>query len=145
MILLATESGFVHGIGVDSKQSLFKVECHSPINCISFYNEFDFFAGTQNGNIYQYDIRNINQPKINWLISSSPLLSMKFVRRPFNGIVASRQDGSVDFYYDNHNQILHLTGSDCDPIYQVVYDDKFVYTSCRDGKVRKYFLNNAFE
>ncbi|KAH7645454.1 hypothetical protein HUG17_0992 [Dermatophagoides farinae] len=145
MILLATESGFIHGVGVNSKQPLFKVECTSPVNCISFYDEFDFFAGTHDGNIYQYDIRNINQPKIKWMISKSPVLSMISVRRPFNGIVASHQDGSVDFHYDNHSQIVHLTGSDCDPIYQVVYDDKFIYTSCRDGKVRKYFLNNAFE
>nr|XP_027205294.1 proteasomal ATPase-associated factor 1-like [Dermatophagoides pteronyssinus] len=78
-------------------------------------------------------------------ISRSPVLSMISVRRPFNGFVVSHQDGSVDFHYDNHNQLLHLTGSDCDPIYQIVYDDKFIYTACRDGKVRKYYLNNAFE
>ncbi|KAH9417041.1 Proteasomal ATPase-associated factor 1 [Dermatophagoides pteronyssinus] len=145
MLLLATESGSIHGIGVDSKQSLFKIDCHSPVNCVSFLNEFDLIAGTHDGNIYQYDIRNFNQPKINWLISRSPVLSMISVRRPFNGFVVSHQDGSVDFHYDNHNQILHLTGSDCDPIYQIVYDDKFIYTACRDGKVRKYYLNNAFE
>lgn len=70
---------------------------------------------------------------------------MLSVRRPFYGIVVGRQDGTVTFHYEDNKQIVHLTGSDCDPIYDIAYDDKFVYTACRDGKVRKYLLNYAFE
>lgn len=111
--------------------------------------EFDFAYGTQDGCIYQCDLRNYGKPpNCCWKLSNSPVLSMLSVRRPFDGLVIGRQDGTVTFHYENNHQIVHLTGSDCDPIYDLAHsndNDQFVYTGARDGKVRRYILNYAFE
>ena len=60
------------------------------------------------------------------------------------GLVIGRQDGTVSYITKEMNQMIHLTGSDCDPIYDIAYDGKFIFTACRDGKVRKYLLDNCF-
>ena len=33
---------------------------------------------------------------------------------------------------------LELTGADTDPVYSLAEDPHYVYTACRDGRVRKY-------
>ena len=124
---------------------IFKVKCNSAVNCVTFCKEFHFAIGTQNGLLYEYDLRKPEQAVSSWNFSTSPILSILSLRRPFDGILVGRQDGSVTFVYENDKQVVHLTGSDCDSIHELAYDGKFIFTACRDGKVRKYLLNNAFE
>ena len=115
------------------------------MNQVVFLKEHNFAYGTQEGLVYESDLRNPGRPLYFWNYSHSPVLSLLSVRRPFDGLVIGRGDGSVNFVYENHQEVVHLTGSDCDPIYHIAYDNNFIYTACRDGKVRKYLLNQAFE
>jgi len=52
------------------------------------------------------------------------------------------RDSLPDNYGDNMIRLelkCELTGPDCDPVYGVIESsDRFVYTACRDGVVRKY-------
>ena len=65
-----------------------------------------------------------------------------------NGFLAGRQDGSLhylnlDDYSENDQIITYLTGSDCDPINDIVFDgERFIHTACRDGKIRKYSFDS---
>lgn len=47
-------------------------------------------------------------------------------------------DGSCFRVNNLHETTLELTGPDCDPVYKVVSDGSAIYTTCRDGCVRKY-------
>lgn len=114
------------------------------MNSVKFTKNYSLIYGTQNGLAYETDIRNTCKPLYCWNYSHSPVLDVLSVQTPFTGMLIARQDGTVNFLNDNDKQIVYLTGSDCDPIYQLVFDEKFHYTACRDGKVRKYFLSNAF-
>ena len=50
-------------------------------------------------------------------------------------------DGSCFLINDRMEVELELVGPDCDPVYRAATDDKYIYTTCRDGAVRKYSLN----
>lgn len=51
-------------------------------------------------------------------------------------------DGSCFYSNQNLETLVELCGSDCDPLYKVVSDSKFVYTACRDSAIRKYCLQD---
>ena len=71
------------------------------------------------------------------LASTSPVLSMLRLRLGTEDqVVTSRQDGSVTLYLAGRR--LELTGADTDPVYSLAEDPDYVYTACRDGRVRKY-------
>lgn len=145
LLLCGTESGFVYCISVHTKKVIFKVKCDSAVNSVQFHKNHHFVYGTQSGDLFERDLRKPEQPISRWCFSKSPVLSIMSLCRPFSGVLVGRQDGTVTFVYDDQKQVIHLTGSDCDPVYDLAYDSKFIYSACRDGKVRKYLLNNAFE
>lgn len=144
LLLIGTESGFVYGIGVHSKKPVIKVRCNSSVNCVTFNDTHNFAFGTQSGQLYQYNLHRPDEPITCESNSTSPILSIRSVNKPMVGLVIGRQDGTVSYITKEMNQMIHLTGSDCDPIYDIAYDGKFIFTACRDGKVRKYLLDNCF-
>lgn len=121
------------------------MKCNSAVNSVQFHKENNFVYGTQSGDVFERDLRKPEEVVAQWSFSKSPVLCILSLSRPFNGLLIGRQDGTVTFVYDNLKQIVHLTGADCDPIYELATDSKFIYSACRDGKVRKYLLNYAFE
>lgn len=156
LLLVGTESAFVYAIGVHSKRMLFKVKCESAVNCVTFCKESSFAYGTQSGKFYEHDFRNLAQGAKCWHFSKSPIYCILDIKQPLNGLMASFQDGTVIFVpisdLDLQSPgttpsltIVHLTGSDIDPIYDLSFDGNFIFTSSRDGQVRKYLLNFAFE
>ena len=55
-------------------------------------------------------------------------------------IFPSTGDGSCFHVNENWNTTTELTGSDCDPLYSLSTDGDNIYTSCRDGAIRRYSL-----
>lgn len=47
-------------------------------------------------------------------------------------------DGMVMFNSAERDMVMQLTGSDCDPVYKLSKDNSYIYSCCRDGKIRKY-------
>lgn len=123
---------------------MIKVRCNSSVNCVTFNDTHNFAFGTQSGQLYQYNLHRPDEPITCESNSTSPILSIRSVNKPMVGLVIGRQDGTVSYITKEMNQMIHLTGSDCDPIYDIAYDGKFIFTACRDGKVRKYLLDNCF-
>lgn len=139
LLLLACENKTLQGYGLQSRQKLFGLPCHDAVNCCCFVSDTCVVGGTQDGHVTVCDIRNVRVPLKEWKEERNAILSFL----PLNGgFLASTGDGSC-FYVDQHQETrLELTGSDCDPIYRVSCDRKFVYTACRDSCIRKYDLRH---
>lgn len=54
------------------------------------------------------------------------------------GVLVGRHDGLCQYCTLDGSSSYQLTGSDCDPIYQIATDSQHIYTACRDGMIRKY-------
>ncbi|KAK2155499.1 hypothetical protein LSH36_238g02048 [Paralvinella palmiformis] len=67
--------------------------------------------------------------------SRAAILSLLPYRR---GLFISTGDGSCFYISEDYKTDLELTGPDCDPVYRVVSDGSYLYSSCRDGLIRKY-------
>ncbi|KAB7501100.1 Proteasomal ATPase-associated factor 1 [Armadillidium nasatum] len=71
--------------------------------------------------------------------SASSILCVKPLK---SGFVLGRRDGLCQFYTLDGTSKVQLTGSNCDPIYDVSVDSNFVYTACRDKTIRKYRISD---
>lgn len=145
LLVVGTESGHVFGVGVHSKKVLFHLNIGSPVNALAFISADHFAVGTQQGRIHLVDIHHPSQPRLTWNYTNSSVLSLLGVSHPSLAVVVGHHDGSVYYLREGDEKVVVcLTGSDCDPIYQLASDGRSIYTACRDGRVRKYLLENAF-
>ncbi|EPQ08333.1 Proteasomal ATPase-associated factor 1 [Myotis brandtii] len=108
-------------------------------NCCTFLSGFLLLAGTQDGNIYQLDVRSPRAPVQVIHRSGAPVLSLLRFR---DGFIASQGDGSCFIVQQDLDYVIELTGADCDPVYKVATWEKQIYTCCRDGLVRRYQLSD---
>jgi len=60
---------------------------------------------------------------------------------PRGGVIVGRHDGSCLYYTLSNNKRVVLTGADVDPIYGIALTEEYVFTGARDGKIRKYQLD----
>ncbi|OCT68285.1 hypothetical protein XELAEV_18039584mg [Xenopus laevis] len=136
MLILAREDKMLEGVSLHSRDSVFIFEGSDALNCCTFISSVDILAGAQDGNIFHLDVRNPKKPVDIICRTGSPVLSLV----PFkDAYIASHGNGSC-FIAQSFDQVLQLTGPDCEPVYQVAAWEKFVYTCCRDGIIRKYQL-----
>ncbi|XP_067995363.1 proteasomal ATPase-associated factor 1 isoform X2 [Melanerpes formicivorus] len=137
LLLLAREDKKLQGVGLQSRQQVFLFTGSDAFNCCTFLSSTYILAGTQDGNIYQLDVRNTNAPIQVIHRSGSPVLSLL----PYqDGFVASQGDGTCFIMQQDLDHVLDLTEADCDPVYKVASWEKEIYTCCRDGIVRRYQL-----
>ncbi|KAF2974219.1 hypothetical protein EK904_013677 [Melospiza melodia maxima] len=119
MLLLAREDKKLQGVGLQSRQPVFLFMGSDAFNCCTFLSSTYILAGTQDGNIYQLDVRNTK-----------------------DGFIASQGDGTCFIVQQDLDYVLDLTEADCDPVYKVASWEKEIYTCCRDGTVRRYQLSD---
>lgn len=137
LLLLAREDGKLQGVSLQSRQPVFLYAGSDAFNCCTFLSSAYFLGGSQDGNIYQLDVRNTSTPVQTIQRSGAPVLSLV----PFKeGYIVSQGDGSCFIIQQDVDHIIELVGADCDPVYKVAFSEKLVYTCCRDGIVRKYHL-----
>ncbi|KAM4701336.1 proteasomal ATPase-associated factor 1 [Discoglossus pictus] len=139
LLLLAREDGKLQGVGLHSRVPVFHFDGSDAFNCCTFLSSVSILAGTQDGNIYQLDVRNTKAPVQTMSKSGAPVHSLCPLRE---GFIASQGDGSCFIIEQDCNHMIELTGPDCDPVYKVASSEKLVYTCCRDGIVRKYQLTD---
>ncbi|KFO24022.1 Proteasomal ATPase-associated factor 1 [Fukomys damarensis] len=108
-------------------------------NCCTFLSGFLLLAGTQDGNIYQLDVRSPRAPVQVIHRSGAPVLSLLNFR---DGFIASQGDGSCFIVQQDLDYAIELTGADCDPVYKAATWEKQIYTCCRDGLLRRYQLSD---
>ncbi|NXW34207.1 PAAF1 factor, partial [Phaetusa simplex] len=139
ILLLAREDKKLQGVGLQSRQSVFLFVGSDAFNCCAFLSSTYILAGTQDGNIYQLDVRNTNSPIQVIHRSGAPVLSLLPYR---DGFIASQGDGTCFIVQQDLDYVLDLTEADCDPVYKVASWEKQIYTCCRDGIVRRYQLSD---
>uniref|UniRef100_A0A8D1UC61 Proteasomal ATPase-associated factor 1 n=1 Tax=Sus scrofa TaxID=9823 RepID=A0A8D1UC61_PIG len=139
MLLLAREDKKLQCVGLQSRQPVFLFIGSDAFNCCTFLSGFLLLAGTQDGNIYQLDVRNPRAPVQVIHRSGAPVLSLLSFR---DGFIASQGDGSSFIVQQDLDYVIELTGADCDPVYKVATWEKQIYTCCRDGLVRRYQLSD---
>ncbi|XP_045195880.1 proteasomal ATPase-associated factor 1-like [Mercenaria mercenaria] len=137
LLLLGCENGSLQGFGLHSRTKVFDLDCHGDVMSCCFLSDTCVACGTQDGYITVSDIRNIRVPLKEWKESRNAVLSML----PYKGgFYTSTGDGSCFYVNQNHETLVELTGSDCDPLYKTVSDGQYVYTACRDSQIRKYSI-----
>ncbi|KAF6105322.1 proteasomal ATPase associated factor 1 [Phyllostomus discolor] len=139
MLLLAQEDKKLQCLGLQSRQPIFHFIGSDAFNCCTFLSGFLLLAGTQDGNIYQLDVRSPRAPVQVIHRSGAPVLSLLRFR---DGFIASQGDGSCFVVQQDLDYVIELTGADCDPVYKVATWEKQIYTCCRDGLVRRYQLSD---
>ncbi|KAK2508720.1 hypothetical protein MC885_011764 [Smutsia gigantea] len=159
MLLLAREDKKLQCLGLQSRQpasgssktfefwgnmglagqTVFLFIGSDAFNCCTFLSGFLLLAGTQDGNIYQLDVRSPRAPVQVIHRSGAPVLSLLSFR---DGFIASQGDGSCFIVQQDLDYVFELTGADCDPVYKVATWKKQIYTCCRDGLVRRYQLSD---
>ncbi|XP_038617614.1 proteasomal ATPase-associated factor 1 [Tachyglossus aculeatus] len=139
LLLLAREDRKLQAVGLQSRQPVFLFEGSDAFNCCAFLSSVYVLAGTQDGNVYQLDVRNTRTPIQVVRRSGAPVHSLLPYR---DGFVTSHGDGSCFVTLQDLDHLIELTGVDCDPVYQVAAWEKQIYTCCRDGLVRRYQLSD---
>ncbi|KAM3933928.1 proteasomal ATPase-associated factor 1 [Leptodactylus fuscus] len=137
LLLLAREDKKLECVSLQSRQSVFTFDGADAFNCCTFLSSVNILGGSQDGNIYQLDIRNTKVPVQTMSKSGAPVLSLAPFRE---GFIASQADGTCFILQQDLDRVLELTEPDCDPVYKVAVSEKLVYTCCRDGVIRKYQL-----
>ncbi|KAL1131958.1 hypothetical protein AAG570_011569 [Ranatra chinensis] len=139
VLLIGCEDGSVYCIGIRSRKVLFILEHESEVNCVAFLNPEQFIVGCQNGKICLYNVNRIPKPDNVWHESNSAILCL--LEHTEKGFFASRADGSVVFRSIlDSSKYLALSGPNYDPVYDISFDGKHLYTSCRDAVIRKYVI-----
>lgn len=142
LLLLGCENGTFSGVSVPCRKSIFNYSCSDAVNTCCFLSHHQALCGTQDGQIYRFDLRNTSEPLTVWEESASPVLSSLPMK---NGFFVGRADGTCEFFSLNDDQTIQLTGSDFDPIYCISTDGTHIYTACRDGLIRKYKVTTSME
>lgn len=140
-MIFGCEDGTVQCIAIASRKLIFNFCLESAVNSIALFGKEQFVVGCQNGQIIFYNFKNIENSK-NHHESNSCVLSLLSFKDV--GIFVSRADGTVLFLPVNgSSKRISLTGPNCDPIYDMAFNGKYIFTCCRDGVVRQYNIENV--
>ena len=142
---VGTENGSVHLVDLHKRSIKNSLKTQSAVNCVKFLDN-TLVMGMENGQIAFLSVPELTI--LNQIYDSdSSVVSLLPLR---NGCLVGKYDGACVWYgFDSnsgkiHEQIVVLTGADVDPITDMAKDHEYVYTSCRDGTIRKYLINSLF-
>ncbi|CAD5115062.1 unnamed protein product [Dimorphilus gyrociliatus] len=135
LLFVGGENGRIVGYDMAQREKIFDIMHNSASNCISTFNENLLCSGFQDGSIVFYDLRNLNSPLRKIYSGRGSILASKLHSK---NMFFSNSDGSVFGINEQFENVAELTGSECDPIYSLSSDGTYLYSSCRDGTIRKY-------
>ena len=137
LLVIAREDKVLQAVGLYSRQMVFEVAGSTAFNTCCFTTDVNVLAGTQDGCLYKYDIRNTKQPLSIVKTSGSSILS---IVNCDNGSLVSTGDGCCFVWSEKDEQTVCFTGPDCDSVYKVRANQGQIYTASRDAKIRRYIL-----
>ena len=148
ILIVGTENGTVHLVDLKGRSVLNSVRLDSAVNSVKFLTfENYIIAGTEDG---QVNLISLPDMKVLHRLHDSDS-SVQCLLPLRNGFVCGKYDGACVWYgFDpdaatvlNELTII-LSGADVDPITDMTKDQDYLYTSCRDGCIRKYSIANMF-
>lgn len=140
LVIFGCEDGTLECVAIRTRKVIFSFQVESAVNCIALLGADQFVFGCQNGQLFLCNFKNIENRTM-CHESNSCILALL----PYKdiGFFVSRADGTVIFVPLNECfKRISLTGSNCDPVYDMASDGKYVFTCCRDGAVRLYIVEN---
>lgn len=155
LLLLAREDCKVSGVGVASRKEIFNFPLPSAGNKVISTGTNSFAVGCQGGEILTFEMRKGSPAVIRQIVSATqtPILDLMLhprspkPSRPGTDFCfwAAKSDGTCClinpvFTAEHPTRIVQLTGSDCDPVYQIKHDGSSIFTACRDGLIRRYSI-----
>lgn len=144
MLLIGCEGGDVYIIAVQSRKVLSHLQVDADVKSAKFINDKQFLLGLSNGKVIHYELKQANNENVevstmkSWHYTESCVQCILPCTE--YGFFTGYHDGHCVFQFYNHNYQIHLTGSLFDPIYGLTYDGAYIYTACRDGRIRKYLF-----
>jgi len=118
---------------------IFEIKNSSAINDCGFISEHNFIFGTQSGEVQLIDARNTTKVIKSWEESASPVLSLlSQTHNNSSGFFVGRADGSCVYHYIDKEETFQLTGPHFEPINKITSHANYIFTACRDRKIRKY-------
>lgn len=157
LLLIVREDSKLTGIGVASREELFTFDLPSSGNKVISTGPNSFAVGCQGGEIMTFDIRK-STPVVRKYVSATqtPILDLLMhprspkpnrpgVDESNRSFWASKSDGTCvlinpAFATETSARTIQLSGSDCDPVYQLKHDGNNIFTACRDGMIRRYSI-----
>jgi len=138
LLLLACENGSLIGVDLISQKEAFRVNCGSAVNSCMALNDTTYLAGTQDGIVYEFSASKLNSPMQAIHYSNAAITSLDFGNSSTE-FCAGTADG-LCYYWDTQYQkcTKFFTGPDVEPITSLSTNRGTVYTSSRDGFIRKY-------
>ncbi|KAL4232951.1 Proteasomal ATPase-associated factor 1 [Mactra antiquata] len=142
ILILGCDNKTVKAFGIHSKKKIWDItDCiFDAVTCCKFISPVMFICGQQDGHMTCFDIRNPSKCVKSWCESRGPVLSLLNCKP---GYISSHGDGSCHYMEHLFDTTVELTGPDCDPVYSVVDDGKYLYTACRDSIIRKYDMSDV--
>ncbi|RXG54311.1 Proteasomal ATPase-associated factor 1 [Armadillidium vulgare] len=136
LLAIGCEVGKVIIMSVSARTILATHLTSSPVLSLCWLPNYFLILGLEDGRVMAVDCKKITEvPQLLCHDSASSILCVKPLK---SGFVLGRRDGLCQFYTLDGTSKVQLTGSNCDPIYDVSVDSNFVYTACRDKTIRKY-------
>ncbi|KAL7634288.1 UNVERIFIED_CONTAM: hypothetical protein RMT77_015618 [Armadillidium vulgare] len=136
LLAIGCEVGKVIIMSVSARTILATHLTSSPVLSLCWLPNYFLILGLEDGRVMAVDCKKITEvPQLLCHDSASSILCVKPLK---SGFVLGRRDGLCQFYTFDGTSKVQLTGSNCDPIYDVSVDSNFVYTACRDKTIRKY-------
>jgi len=139
VVVAAGQQASLFFINLQQNKVLHKYKCESAVNVVHPTSNSSVLVGCEDGSLLELDcsasLLYSNHS------SSSPVTALLHLRSGL--LLCGRQDGTCTLYNNNnHTKQIILSGSDCDKITGVCKDDEYVFTSSREGVVRKYLISN---
>lgn len=139
ILLFGCDDGNVICLAVRSRAVLFTVTLDSIPSCCCAVNDGLFAVGCRSGKTVLIDAAQ-RCVVSHWFETNSCVLSVASYKQV--GFFSGHMDGSCVFrsIIDPNSTVrLQLSGPQDDPVYDISFDNRYVYTACRDSSIRRYF------
>jgi proteasomal ATPase-associated factor 1 len=139
LLYLAGEDGTVLVHDLRSRAHVASLSCRSAVNKVSALGG-TVVAGTEDGSVLGWDARNFKSEKVTVRRTEFPIRALVPVSE--SRYWATTSDGQC-YLWDvpSARPLVELTGSDYDPLYSLALHENWIYTACRDAKIRRYRIH----
>lgn len=136
MLAVGGEGGVLSLVDVAGRKVVSSVRLGAAVHCVDLTRDM-VVAGLEDGRVVAHRPSDLDTPLWKTHDSNSAVLCVKAVG---GGVAVGRKDGTVEVYIGRRRVVL--TGPDTEAVYGLAVDKDSLYTSCRDGNVRKYPLTS---
>ncbi len=135
--LCVSLSGLMKVVDIRSRHALFSNVYQKGLLCCGLYQGYNAIAGSTDGDLIQYDLRNMTEPVHGVRRNHVAIESIAY--HGDQKVWCATADGSCYLWDFGRGGVLYdLTGPDLSKLNDVAVHNKTVYTCSKDGAIRRY-------